>query len=159
MPDSNSINILFNYFSDILDDYATEILVAEVVNEEYGYYKLKSLPFYAPKIALDDIVWAEYKDTEGMLVYRKTVQHSGNSTLHVVILKDEYPFDTIAVVFEANGCITEKLNDKFFAIAIPVSVDYLSVKSRLDQLENEKILDYAESWLSEKHQYKKVQFQ
>lgn len=158
MPDSGSIKILFNFFSDILDDYATETLLAEVVDLEYGYYKLKSLPFYAPKTALDDTVWAEYKQTEGMLVYRKTVQHSGNSTIHVIILDDEYQLDAIAVVFVADGCAIEKLNDKYFALSVPESIDYLLVKRKLDELEREKVLDYAESCLSDKHQYKNIQF-
>ena len=159
MPDSSSVKILFNFFSDILDDYASETLLAEVVDIEYGYYKLKSLPFYAPKIALDDIVWAEYKEAEGMPVYRKTVQHSDNSTIHVIVLDDEYQLDAIASVFVADGCATEKLNDKYFALSVPESIDYIPVKSKLDELEREKVLDYAESCLSDKHQYKNIRFQ
>ncbi|MDR3697267.1 DUF4265 domain-containing protein [Mucilaginibacter sp.] len=156
MPDSSSIKILFNFFSDILDDYATETLLAEVVNEEYGYYKLKSLPFYAPKLALDDVVWAQYKQTEGVLVYRKTVQRSGNSTVHVVILDDEHNLDAVAAVFEASGCVIDKLNDKYFVIGIPSTTDYIPVKNQLDVFEREKVLDYAESCLSDKHQYKNI---
>ena len=156
MPDSKSIKILFNFFSNVLDDYTTETLLAEVVNQEYGYYKLKSLPFYAPKIALDDTVWAEYKETEGMLVYRKTVQHSGNSTIHVVILNGEYNADAIAAVFKTDGCSTEKLNNKYFAIAVPAAIDYLQVKKKLDELEMAKIVNYVESCLSGKHQYKNI---
>jgi hypothetical protein len=41
---------------------------------------------------------------------------------------------------------------------IPVTVDYIPVKRKLDELEKAKIIDYAESCLSEKHQYKKVSF-
>jgi len=159
MPDSSSVRILFNFFSDILDGYATETLAAEVVNEEYGYYKLKSLPFYAPKLALEDVVWAEYKEAEGMLVYRKTVQHSGNSTVHIIILDEEHNLDGIVGIFEADGCSVEKLNNKYFAIAIPAIIDYPLVKSKLDELEKEKILDYAESCLSDKHQYKNTPLQ
>ncbi|BAU55784.1 DUF4265 domain-containing protein [Mucilaginibacter gotjawali] len=156
MPDSSSVKILFNFFSDILDDYATETLLAEVVNEEYGYYKLKNLPFYVPKLALDDVVWAEFKQSEGMLVCRKTVQHSGNSTIQGILLNIEPDMDEILVTFKADGCVAEKLNDRYFTIAVPASVDYIPLKSKLDKLKREKVLDYAESSLSDKHQYKNM---
>jgi hypothetical protein len=94
-----------------------------------------------------------------MLIYRTTVRHSGNSTIHIVILDDEQSLDAVAAIFETGGSFTQKLNDRYFALSLPADIEYQPIKSRLDQLENEKILDYSESWLSEKHQYKKVQFQ
>lgn len=156
MPDSSSVKILFNFFSDVLDDYTTETLLAEVVNEEYGYYKLKSLAFYAANVASGDVVWAQYKQTEGMLVYRKTVSHSGNSTIHAVILNDAKDPGAIIAIFETAGCLTQKLNAKYFAISVPSSIDYAPVKNLLDELRREKILNYAESSLSDKHQFKKI---
>jgi len=159
MTDSNSVKILFNFFSDIFDDYTTETLLAEVVDAEYDYYKLISTPFYAPRIALSDVVWATYNEAEGMLVYRKTVQHSGNSTIHAIVLNEACNLAAIMADFERTGCIADKLNDKYFLITVPAIVDYIPVKHKLDGFEKGKVLDYAESCLSEKHQYKNTSFQ
>ncbi|WP_295676426.1 DUF4265 domain-containing protein [uncultured Mucilaginibacter sp.] len=156
MPDSNSVEILINYFSNILDDYTSETIQAGVVNEEFGYYQLKSLPIYAPGLAIDDVVWAQYKATESMLVYRKTVEHSGNSTIHAVVLNDLNDPDVMIGLFENAGCLIKKLNAKYFVIGIPSSIQYIPIKSLLDELKRKKVLDYAESCLSNKHQYKNI---
>jgi hypothetical protein len=158
MPDDNLIKILFRFYSDILEEETTEILSAEVFDNEYGYYKLVSIPFYAPKTAPGDIVWAEYNKTEAMLTYRKTIQPSGNSIIHAIVLDDEYNINAIREIFNDMGCGSESLNDRYFALEIPAAVDYIPVKRKLDELEKEGILDYAESGLSEKHQYKDISF-
>jgi len=158
MPDDNSVKILFRFYSDILDEETTETLQAEAVDVEHGYYKLLGTPFYASKIAVGDIIWAEYNEGEGMLTYRTTVEHSGNSTVHTIILNDEYDIGAIIKVFEELGCISEKLNAKYFAINVPAAVNYFPVKQKLNELEKEKVIDYAESWLSEKHNYVSVFF-
>jgi hypothetical protein len=93
MPENKSVEIFFRFFSDILEEETTETLLAEIENNEYGYYKITDLPFYTPKIASGDIVWAEYSDAEGMLTYRKTIQHSGNSIIHAIIMDDAHDID------------------------------------------------------------------
>jgi hypothetical protein len=158
MPEDNAVKILFRFYSDILEEETTEILLAEVFDSEYGYYKLNSIPFYAPKTAPGDIVWAEYSETEGMLTYRKIIQSSGNSIIHAIVLDDEYDINAIRGIFNDMGCRSEVLNDRYFALEIPAAVDYVPVKRKLDELEKEGILDYAESGLSEKHAYKNVFF-
>jgi len=158
MPDV-SLKILFRFYSDILDAETTETLTAEVVEPESGYFKLTSHSFYAPRIALGDIVWAEYNVDDAMLVYRKTVTHSGSSTIHAIILNEECDLDSILAVFELSGCITARLNDKYFVISVPAFIDYTPVKRRLDELESERIIDYAESCLADNHQYKNIPFQ
>ena len=158
MSDDNLVKILFRFYSDILDEETIETLQTEDVDVEHGYYKLRGIPFYASKIAIGDIVWAEYNEADKMLTYRKTVQHSGNSTIHAIALNDEYDIDAIIKVLEESGCLTEKLNAKYFAINVPARVDYFPVKQKLNELEKEKVIDYAESWLSEKHNYVGVFF-
>jgi hypothetical protein len=153
MPDT-SVKILFRFYSDILDAETTETLTAEAVEVESGYFKLTSLSFYAPRIALGDIVWAEYNVDDEMLVYRKTVTHSGSSTIHAIILNEECDLDSILAVFELSGCITARLNDKYFVISVPATVNYIPLKRRLDELQSEKIIDYIESCLADDHQYK-----
>lgn len=87
------VKILFRFFSGVLYEWTVETLWAETVNSEKGYYKIDNIPFYAA-IASGDIVFAEYEDTEGHAVYKKTIECSGNSTIQIVMLdkniKTEY---------------------------------------------------------------------
>jgi hypothetical protein len=103
-------------------------------------------------IAPDDIIAAEYDDSESMLMYRKTIKYSGNSTIHIILLNELNAVDDVREIFEDMNCPTEKCNDKYFAIEVPAAIDYLYIKKKLDELAKEEILDYAESCLSEKHQ-------
>jgi hypothetical protein len=158
MPADNSVKILFRFYSDILDEETTETIWGEVYEKEHGYYKLETIPFFVPKIATGDIVWAEYSEKEGMLTYRKTVQRSGNSTIHVIIMDEAYDEDTIREVFNNLGCRSEIMNQRYFAVEVPAAIDYIPVKRKLDELEKQGILDYAESGLSPKHEYKSISF-
>ena len=158
MPEDKSVEIFFRFYSDILEEETTETLLAEIENNEYGYYKISSLPFYTPKIASGDIVWAEYNGAEGMLTYRKTIQHSGNSVIHAIILDDKYDIDHVCKIFGHMGCGAAKLNYRYFALEVPAGVDYFPIKRRLDEFVKEGVVDYAESGLSEKHQYKSIPF-
>jgi hypothetical protein len=157
MPDDNSTKIVFTFYSEIFEQDTTEIMEAEVVDLEKGYFKIQNIPLYAPKIAVGDIIWAGYNDSDGMLTYRKTVQSSGNSTIHVVLLDDEYDVDAIRQLFEEMSCRSEKINN-YFALDIPGEIDYIPVKRRLDELENEEIIDYEESGLSGRHEYRDISF-
>jgi hypothetical protein len=158
MPENNLVKIFFRFYSDILDEEMEETVWAEVFEKEYGYYKIDNTPFYIPKIATGDIIWAEYNETEGVLTYRKTIRPSGNSTIHAIILDEEYDIEAIRDIFEIIGCKSEKFNDKYFALDVPANVDYFPIKRKLDEFEKEGILDYAESCLSDKHQYKNISF-
>lgn len=48
---------------------------AIIVDEEKGLYKLDSIPFYAPDIASNDIIFAAFDNDEKMLIYRETVEY------------------------------------------------------------------------------------
>jgi hypothetical protein len=158
MPEDNSTKIFFRFYSHILDEETTETLETSVFEKEYNYYKLESAPFFAPKIAMGDIVWAENSPLDGILTYRKTVQPSGNSTIHVIIMDEAYAIETVREIFTDMGCLSAELNHKYFALTIPAAVDYFPVKRKLDELEKQGALDYAESGLSAKHEYKTISF-
>ncbi len=134
MPEDKSVEIFFRFYSDILEEETTETLLAEVENNEYGYYKISSLPFYVPKIASGDVVWAEYNGAEGMLTYRKTIQRSGNSVVHAIIMDDRYDIDDICKTFGQMLCRTAQLNFRYFAVEIPAGADYFPIKRRLDEV-------------------------
>jgi len=154
MPESNLVSILFRLYSTILEEEHFETLDAEIVNEEYGYFKIKTIPFYLPKLAAGDVVWAEFKEKEGMLTYRKTVKHSGNSTIHIVLTDEQYMITDICKEFEQLGCKPRILNHKYIGLNIQAEIDYFPIKQLLELLEKKKVIGYAESCLSEKHQYK-----
>ena len=83
--EKHDVKILFRFFSNLLDEWTVETMWAETVDSEKGLYKLSNIPFYA-SASCDDIVFAEYDKDEERLTYRKTIEHSGNSTIQVVSL-------------------------------------------------------------------------
>ena len=148
----NYAKILFAFHSDILDEWTVETLWAEVVDKEKGYYKLDNIPFYAP-VACDDIVLAKYDESEERLVYIETVVYSGNSTIQIIILDNEKDTNTIRKLFEELGCDSEQYTEGYFVINVPAHINYQPVKLKLDQLQKNEVLDYAEPCLSSNHQY------
>lgn len=146
------VKILFRFYSDILDKETSEMMCAEIVDLDNGYFRINSIPFYVPKLASGDVVWAEYNEDEKMLTYRKTIEHSGNSIVHVAVMDDRLSVDAIRVIFDVLGCDSEKINN-YFALEVPAYIHYPPVKKKLDELENDRMIDYAESCLSENHQY------
>lgn len=149
----NYVKILFRFYSGILEEWTVETMWAETVNANEGLYKLDNIPFYAPLIASDDIVFAEYDDTEKMLTYRHTVEYSGNSTVHIVIMDKSVEINSVRDIFKEMGCVSERVNAGYFAMEVPSNVDYKPIKQKLDELENKEIIGYAESCLSKQHQY------
>lgn len=147
------VKILFRYHSSVLEEEVAEILWAVVIDKEAGHYKLDSIPFYGPLVSSEDIVFAEYDDVEQQLVYRKTIETSSNSTIQVVIMDDKTEIDSIRKLFEDQGCVSEKLNEDFFVMDVPGTIDYRAIKAILVTLENAGTLEYAEPCLSDVHQY------
>jgi hypothetical protein len=149
----NYVKILFQFYNDVLEQHTTETMWATIVDADKGLFKLDSIPFYAPLVASNDIVFAEYDETEKMLTYRKTVEYSGNSTVQVVLMDKTQDIKSIRKTFQDLGCVSEKVNDGYFSMEIPADQDYETIKQRLTELEDEGILGYAEPCLSERHQY------
>src|SRR5215203_6197199 len=96
--DDNFVKILSKFYSNVLDEWAVETMWAEVVDKDKGLYKIDSIPFYA-SIASDDIVFAEYDDTEKMLTYKETVEYSGNSLIQVVVIDKSVVTNHIRDIF------------------------------------------------------------
>jgi len=147
----NNVKILFQFHSDIFDEEMVETIWAKVVDTKKGLYKLDNIPFYAPLVASDDIIFAEFDEQQQMLTYRKTVEFSGNSTIQVVLMDKLKDINSIRKIFEDLGCISEKVNDGYFSMEIPAIVDYKLIKQKLDQLEQLEIIGYAEPCLADQH--------
>jgi hypothetical protein len=145
------VKILFRFHSDVLDEETVETMWAIVIDKSKGFYRLDSIPFYAPLVASDDIVFAEYDEQEERLTYRKTVECSGNSTIQVVLMNKSKDINHIRNAFKDLGCLSEKVNDGYFSMEIPSSIDYKKVKQKLDELEAQETIGYAEPCLAVGH--------
>ena len=149
--DDNFVKILSRFYSNVLDEWTVETMWAEVVDKDKGLYKIDSIPFYA-SIASDDIVFAEYDDTEEMLTYKETVEFSGNSLIQVVIMDKSVVTNDIRDIFNSMDCQSEKFKEGYFVIEFLADKDYEPIKQKLIELQVNGIIDYAEPVLSDKHQ-------
>jgi len=150
--DDKFVKILCRFYSNVLDEWTVETMWTEIVDADKGLYKIDNIPFYA-SIASDDIVFAEYDDTEKMLTYRETVEFSGNSLIQVVIMDKTFVTNDIREIFNSLDCKSEKFKEGYFVIEVLADKSYEPIKHKLSELQDKGIIDYAEPVLSEKHQY------
>ena len=122
--DTNYAKILVRYYSRVLEEETVETMWATIVDEQKGLYKVDNIPFYGPSIAPDDLVLAEYDESEKMLTYRHTVEHSGNSVVQVVLLNEGIKKEAIQEIMESFDCPWEGLNENYFVIEIPAISNY-----------------------------------
>ncbi len=143
--------IIFKYYSDYLQDTITETMWAEIIDLEKGHFKLDNIPFFGPLIATGDLFYAEKEADDNRFVYKKTIQNSGNSIVQVIILEKDFDTEVIREKLQVVQCVSEVLNEIFFAVEITKEVDYSIVKTILTEFETLSILQFAEPCLSEKH--------
>ncbi|WP_343694131.1 DUF4265 domain-containing protein [Flavobacterium sp.] len=143
--------IVFKYYSDYLEETVTETMWAEIVDLEKGLFKLDNIPFFGPLIATDDLFYAEFDENEKRLVYKETIENSGNSIVQVIILEKGYDKEIIREKLKAINCLSEGLNDNFISVEVVRDVDYSIVRSVLNEYESNEIIEYAEPCLSDKH--------
>lgn len=153
MEKHKHVHVLFRFYSDLMDQEVIEKLDAELVDEQRSFYRLVSIPLYTPFVAVGDVVYAEWSDDEGMLTFREKVQPSGSSTIWVVRIDDHTEIVDIRGIFEELHCLTRGASDRFFAMEVKESINYLKIKDKLNELKGEGLIDYAEPYLSEQHQY------
>ena len=149
--EEKSVKILTKYFSDVLDEIVVETLWAEVIDEEKGWYKVDNIPFYGAGFSCGDVVLAEYDESEMCLVYRKVVEHSGNSTVQVVVFEDGFDIESLREEFNELGFSSEKAMSNYFVLEIPFEKNYNIIYTKLLSLQDKGLLEFAEPVLSEKH--------
>lgn len=66
-------------------------------------------------------------------------------------MKKEYNTNDIRKIFNELNCDSEKFSKGYFSMEIPSVISYKKIKTKLEELENNGIIDYAEPNLSEKH--------
>ena len=150
--ENENVKILFRFFSNILDEWTVENMWAEIVDAEKGLYKLANIPFYA-SVSCDDIVYAEYDEDEERLTYRKTVEHSGNSTIQVIVTGENVAANDLRELFNSLGCESEKFNVGYFVMEVPANLNYKPIREKLEELENQEKISYAEPNLAKNHWY------
>lgn len=143
--------ILFKYYSDYLEETVSETMWAEIVDLEKGLFKLDNIPFFGPLIATDDLFYAEFDEEEERLVYKETIENSGNSIVQVIILEKGFDKEIIREKLKAINCLSEGLNENFLSVEVVRDVDYSIVRSILNEYESQEIIQYAEPCLSDKH--------
>ena len=146
-----SVKILTKYFSDTLDEIVVETLWAEVIDEEKSWYKVDNIPFYGAGFSCGDVVLAEYDESEMCLVYRKVVEHSGNSTVQVVVFEDGFDIESLREEFNELGFYSERAGSSYFVLEIPFEKNYNIIYTKLLSLQDKGLLEFAEPVLSEKH--------
>ena len=152
MSKTDHVKILFEFHSDVLGAWTVETVWAEIISEDEGLYKIDNIPFYAPTSA-DNIVYAEYDESQERLTYRDTVEYSGNSTIQVVMLMENVPTNEIRDIFNALNCESEKFNEGYFVMNVPATESYLPIREKLLELHSEGIIDFAEPCLANGHWY------
>lgn len=143
--------ILFKYYSTYLEEIVSETMWAEIIDLEKGYFKLDNIPFFGPLIATDDIFRAEYDENEKVFMHKETIENSGNSIVQVLVLEEGFDKEIIKEKLKTINCVSEVLNDTFFAVEIVRNTDYSLVKSILDEYESLAVIEFAEPCLSDKH--------
>ncbi|WDF62065.1 DUF4265 domain-containing protein [Flavobacterium sp. KACC 22758] len=143
--------ILFKYYSDYLEETVSETMWAEIVDLEKGLFKLDNIPFFGPLIATDDLFYAEFDEDEKRLVYKETIENSGNSIVQVIILEKGFDKEIIREKLKVINCLSEGLNDSFISVEVVRDVDYSIVRSILNEYEANDKIQYAEPCLSDKH--------
>lgn len=151
--EDNQVKISFRFFNELLEQDIIEIMFADIVDENLGYFKIDSIPVYTLNIAPGDIVNAEFDENAEMLVYRETIKPSGNSIVWVVIVDDEKEITDIQDIFYELDCATASTSDRFFSMEIKVATNYLRIKNKLNELKSEGVIDFAEACISELHRY------
>ena len=73
-------------------------------------------------------------------------------------MDEELEMATLVNLFTELGCPSESLNVTYLALEVPSNVNYLPVKQKLEIMEKDEVIGYAETALSQNHQYKDIPF-
>lgn len=156
MEQENFREILFNYQSNLTSEEVNEVMWAEVLDLEAGKFMLYNIPLHGYMIAPGDIIIATLENVDGeqMYVFDHITEFSGNSVIQVVV-EDAANAAVVAEKLEGLGalnCAMEVINEHITLVAVPFEVDYKAVKAIIEPLATDKLLDYAEPIISDKHQ-------
>lgn len=147
----NSQKILVRYFSNVLDEIIVETIWTQIIDSEKGLYKIDNIPFYGPEFSSEDIVFAEFDDDEETITYRKVVEHSGNSTIQIIVLDENLNIENLRQQFKSLGCESEGTGSNYFVMEVLYEQNYSEIFKLLTELENAEKISFAEPNISQKH--------
>ncbi|HAV5430854.1 TPA: DUF4265 domain-containing protein [Acinetobacter baumannii] len=142
----NNKKIVIDYL-DKNNELSKELIWGEMCKTDQ--YFVRSIPFFAPNLAFDDLIQVEMDDKT--LYFDDLIKPSNNSTLRIVFLNNDIKYiEKILITLESHLCGWEGFEGGlYYAINIPKKVDYTLIKKCLD--DKSDFLDYEESCLSDKH--------
>lgn len=133
-------------YKDNEGEIAEETVWVQQVGENY---KIDNIPFYAPNLALNDLISVE--NDEGTLYFDELIEASGHSTVQVIFFKAGEA-ERVLKSIEQLSCQWEgMIGQPYFAVDIPPNINYKKVRQLLDVEFDNKILDFKEASLSENH--------
>lgn len=119
---------------------------AVLATKEGNYYRIKSIPVHASKIALYDLIGTRKR--ENVLYFQKIIESSGRSVIQMIVFRDRQ-IKAIGKDLEQFGCMWRRSDDKhLIAFDVPKHVPYRPIKDWLDQGEREQRWGYREACLS-----------
>ncbi len=119
---------------------------AVLATKEGNYYRVKSIPVHASKIALYDLIGIRKR--EGVIYFHKIIESSGRSVIQMTVFRDRQ-IKAIGKDLEQFGCLWRRSDDKhLIAFDVPRHVPYRPIKDWLDQGEREQRWGYREACLS-----------
>ena len=147
MDTMKNIKILFvQKISD--GQFETEGIWCKVENENYI---IDNIPFISKRIALGDIIKAEYDESDNSYYFEDFVSVSGNSTIHMYV-RNERLIPEVRASLKEMGCESEVfLSRKLIAVNVPKEINYNPIKKYLDNGELGGNWNYGEACLA--HSY------
>ena len=119
---------------------------AVLATKEGNYYRIKSIPVHASKIALYDLIGIRKR--EGVLYFHKVIESSGRSVIQMIVFRNRQ-IKAIGKDLEQFGCMWRRSDNKhLIAFDVPKHVPYRPIKDWLDQGEREQRWGYREACLS-----------
>jgi Domain of unknown function (DUF4265) len=114
--------------------------------KEGDYYRIKSIPVCASKIALYDLI--RTRKWGGVLYFHKIIESSGRNVIQMLVFKVSQ-IKAIGQDLEQFGCLWRRSENKhLIAFDVPKHVSYHPIKNWLDQGELEERWGYREACLS-----------
>ena len=134
-------------YKDLENSISEEYLWTETIGN--GLYRIDNIPFFAPNLALNDIISVEEED--GKLYFDDLIEPSGHSTIQLILLKKSNAQIIIREI-ESFGCKWESINNKpYYSLDIPPNTKQEEVIFFLNTQTEKGILDYKEACLAENH--------
>lgn len=119
---------------------------AVLATKEGNYYRIKSIPAHASKIALYDLI--STRTREGVLYFHKIIESSGRSVIQMIVFRGQQT-KAVEKDLEQFGCMWRLGDDKhLIAFDVPKHVPYGPIKDWLEQGERERRWGYREACLS-----------